>query len=554
MKTVKQALLIKLTELFPSECYEDRKDYLLQFSKDQVLNCLASFNRYINRIISLDISYDTQLKILFELLEGNKVIFDRIKELLKKYNAGNKIPLLFSRASFLIAIDEVRTLEFAKIQNPKPHGVYLLKYLLAINSVIANEQNKNASKKLTTIESIFSKIAPSNELFFFINPVTELLRSFALNFYLKKHHKYSKALGEFEEKIGFSYQVLNTWILDKASLREEKIHVPILYSRNEQDSKILDYFSDLDNLNQVSELEIIRTKKSPIHRSERGIFLLLDINLLVDKSYYSLVNDFFFDNKKKYNFRRDFYMAELGLFFEKHISSIIKRSFHFLKHPSPKTLDELKVRNSEGEIELADAYLRQNKRIMIAQVKVSAINSHDKYSNEDYQMILGTKENIYDKFGLYQIVSSIKKMVFNPTQFDHKISKNKKYEIYPVLIFNERILGLPIVPLMFQNEFCKNLAKELSEPSIYELDTISDIKYENFVIKPVILMHCSWLEILEPYIAQKKIDIWSFLKKYIKETKLQHNLENSLGSLIDDTYFQYVIENANNYLKNENVA
>lgn len=127
--------------------------------------------------------------------------------------------------------------------------------------------------------------------------------------------------------------------------------------------------------------------------------LILDNSFLTEKLYESFINDFWFESVKQAGIDVRSYKSSIGHFFEDYAVHILKQSFNFLKHPSPKALHELLASPNGTQVELADIYIRQNKKVLIGQIKSTGIYSDQQYDTA--QSLFKNKEDyFYDVFGL----------------------------------------------------------------------------------------------------------------------------------------------------------
>jgi len=111
------------------------------------------------------------------------------------------------------------------------------------------------------------------------------------------------------------------------------------------------------------------------------------------------------------------------------------------------------------------------------------------------------------------MIESIRKLIENPEWIDEKIPKGKRIQIYPVIVYADRFLQTPLMNINFQKEFVKQLKdtfEDVKIPSRY----YHEMLINNVSIKPVTLMCIGDLESIEPYLANKTIDIWEQLKAF----------------------------------------
>jgi hypothetical protein len=357
-----------------------------------------------------------------------------------------------------------------------------------------------------TIENISASAIAINELMIEDNPFYIPIKGIKLIEYLSNHPLYCLELDRYFkeilkiEKDKFIYDLLS---LSMANGKENSF-AEFVYN-TEEPNEFLEYLSNnrIKNNNPITLLSI---KKTPFYKENDLRYIVLDINFLVNKSYNFFINDFWFDflkpqknenGKEKFNYKH--YRGAFGLFFEDYVRDIFENSFIHFIHPKPLFFDDLKINTHEGQIEVADIYIRQNKKILVGQVKSSSIYDNEKYSGEINILYRNDREQFFKDFGVNQIFDSIKSILKYSDSFDSKLQITKKLEFYPIIVVNEKVFQTPLMPNLLHFRFQELLKEENFNPHI---------------IHPLVVIHISDLEYLENVLSKKEIQIWELLKSH----------------------------------------
>jgi len=519
-------LIVRVETIFKDFNYEKRLDLIRSFSKQELIKHLAMINFLPN--VGFKDTFDKQIGILGILAENDRELFVKVYNQALLLKSGTDIPLIFSRASTLTAIEEILQSDVKNegYQRIEPHS--FLKYYLSVNSFIAESQHKSDSgsekNNLSFEEKFVAGTAPSNAFFHDFRPLESIRRGICLSHFFQTHKKYSKHYNLYFDEIGYKPELFMVWLMRCIipSLNMRRVHFPIIAPKLEQDKIIFNHLSCGAINKNKSILETFNVTKNPIYKLDKGNYLLLDKELILDKSYHSLINDFYFGKLKVESERWDEYKKEIGIFFEKYVGEKIKSAFSFLKYPPPKVLGELKKKLPNGKKELADFYVRQNKRILIGQVKASAINSKSKYSNSNDDFYKQDKKRFYKAFGVEQFVDVTLDLIINsPQVFDDKFPINKKVQIYPVIVSNERILAAPFIGVSFQEYFVEKVKDKFQNVSWSGNITDNVVINKKIEVRPLVIWSIEDVETLELYIKRRKMVIWEILKKHIKNSQLQ---------------------------------
>jgi hypothetical protein len=406
----------------------------------------------------------------------------------------------------------------------------IFKYLLAVNTEVVKV--KQLPPENTTIENISASAIALNELMIEDNPVYIPYKGICLIEYLSKHPVYGNELQRYFnetlkiDKDRFIYNLLSLSMANS----QKKSFTEFVYNTNEPDA-FLDFLSS-NQFNNRDFIKLLTVKKTPFYKDRDTRYIVLDINFLINKSYNFFINDFWFDylkpqkdekGKDKFSFKH--YRAAFGLFFEEYVGEIIENSFHHLKYPKPLLFDNLKIKVPAGQIEVADIYVRQNKKILVGQVKSSSIYDNEKYSGEINTLYRNNREQFYKDFGVNQTYDSIKTILENSDSFDSKLPVNKRLEFYPIIVVNDKVFQTPLIPNLLHQRFQELLA---------------DDDYKPHKIHPLVVAQISDLEYLENTLAKKKKTIWNILKSHYKK--------------IDNTLMPPLIQTTDRFINPEIVA
>jgi hypothetical protein len=508
-------LILEYKHFFNSAPPENRLDLVKHIPKLNLLYEIAGLNYRLKPYNQLkyDLSLETQSKELEYFCPIDKDLHKHYVQIASSFTKSkDDYPLIFNRASNLFALEEIlNSSDFSTEENfdMKSAEVWdgIFKYLLAVNTEIV--QVKQLAPEDTTIENISASAIALNELMIEDNPFYIPFKGIQLIEYLSKHPVYGVELESYFketlkiDKDKFIYNLLSL----SMSNGQERTFAEFVYNLAEPD-EFLEYLSNnqIKNDNPISLLTI---KKTPFYKENDLRHIVLDINFLVNKSYNFFINDFWFDflkpqknekGKEIFNYKN--YRGAFGLFFEEYISEILVNSFSHLKHPKPLLFDDLKINSKNGQIEVADIYVRQNKKVLVGQVKSSSIYDNEKYSGEINALYRNDRAQFFKDFGVNQTYDSIKTILEESDSFDSKLQVNKRLEFYPIVVVNDKVFQTPMLPNLLHRRF-----QELLEED--------DLKPHK--IHPLVVMHVSDLEYLENILAKKEMQIWDLLKSHYKK-------------------------------------
>lgn len=516
----KLQLILEYKHFFNEEPPQDRLELIRHIPKRNILFEIAGLNYRLKPFNQL--KYDTTLKTQTDELRYfcpiNNNLYDKYRAIFSQYiKDANHFALIFTRASNLFAIEEITNGSgFIENDNFQMRDVSvwnsIFKYLLAVNSETA--KIKPVEDNNLTIENISASSLALNELMIEDNPFYTPYRGIKLIEFLSNHPLYGNEIDHyFNEvlKIQKDKFIFNLLALTIANKSKDDI-TAFVYKTNENDN-FLEYLSD-KKISNSNPTTLLSTKKTPFYKDSDNVYVVLDLNFLMSKSYYFFINDFWFDylkpqknpdNTEKFSFKN--YRGAFGLFFESYVQEILLNSFNYLKYPRPLLFDDLKMNTRSGQIEIADIYVRQNKKVLVGQVKSSSIYDKEKYSGEIDKLYRQDREQFFIDFGVNQTLQSIKDILIHYESFDAKLPVDKRLTFFPTIVVNEKLFQTPMLSNLLHRRFQELMSEE---------------DFGKHKINPLVVIHISDIEYLNNSLASKKIKIWDLLDKHIKK------IENTL--------------------------
>lgn len=510
-------LILEYKHFFDSNPPSNRLDLVKHIPKLQLLYEIAGQNYRLKPYNQLkyDFSLETQAKELEYFCPIDKNLHKHYVRIASSYTKSKiDFPIIFNRAANLFALEEILNNNgFLEDEEDKFDmrtvevwdGIF--RYLLSVNTEIVKV--KQLPPDDITIESISASTIALNELMIEDNPIYIPFKGISLIDYLSKHPVYGAELHKYFNdtlKINKDKFIFNLLSLSMANDQQNR-YTGFAYRTTEPD-EFLDFLSS-KKIENNDYIKLLTIKKTPFFKESDTRYIVLDINFLINKSYNFFVNDFWFDylkpqknDKGEEKFSVKNYRAVFGLFFEEYVSKIIENSFSHLNYPKPLLFDDLKIKTSSGQIEIADIYVRQNKKILVGQVKSSSIYDNEKYSGEINSLYRNDREKFFKDFGVNQTFDSIQKILDHSDSFDSKLQINKRLEFYPIIVVNDKVFQTPLIPNLLHRRF-----QEL----------LDNHDYKPHKINPLLVIHISDLEYLENLLAKKKQIIWNLLESHYKK-------------------------------------
>ena len=540
-----QTSLLVGVDFFNSQFKKEDRFLLIDGLHKSDLICLLALINNSRRTNTNSLAYSKEdiYYVLMCLFSNNEYIVEDWGKRLQGYQIAKDVDsmTLFSRISNLVAIEEILLSDLTDEGTPIRDNNQIenvLYYLCCINDVIVENQMLANKQGLSKMELIVQGMGPSNEFQFYFNPIFDLYRVSQLIDFIQKNSDLAGHLSDFLEKNNLDEQTFFKWAFKFSSQIQtaKSICPPLCIPNTDIDNKHFNYLQKSKFIEGKSILECFNVKKNPVIPYHNG-FLILDIAYFADKASYSFINDFFFEQVKSGGINRSKYYGILGNWFEDYIYNLMKSlvpNEHYLATP-----ESLLINTKNGQIELADIYLREKNQIFITQAKVSEINSKDKYSTIDEGVFTLDKKSFFKSFGLYQLVhTSIKYLVEDEYQYESLIP-HEKIRVFPNIIVNERFFNNPLVNLVFQAEFRRAIKEAFPNTEIPE-NEINPINIGRFIICPVIIMHISDLEMLEIHTSKGCYSLWSILALHLNESQLMYPIEATINDNTGQPYNDYL--------------
>lgn len=520
------ALTVDYEMIFESSApssVEERIELIKHIPKICLISEFASLNYRLRKFDESEYKYDSKTQydeLLYfcgEDVEIYKTYRKKIIDYFQNKGYQNCYPVIFNRATNLFALQEIILYssdipcEGFKMQNVWQD---ILKYYFAINSITSAYKSENETgfsnfQKLTAGHAFLGTLNVTN------SPLLAFERFPKIIEYLRKEEGLNKYFASHFKPYGFDPERYLFYITELYfNLYQKKIptklacfyHIP---TDDKERISILNQLSSWENYFDLKhDFDLTNLKKYPFYKESETQYILLDFDFLIEKVYHFFINDYYFDYlKPNESIGYDYYASQIGYFFENYVSSILKKSLD-KKGITVKVLDELKSTIKGSEIELADFYIKEDNRIVLGQIKASALNNEQNEGTAE--KLFSQNKNFLKDFGLNQTFDSIEYFNEFPKEFDETITGEQKYEIYPVVVLNDLLASSIILPMLFQNELA---------------NFFSSKKYPRFIIHPITLIHIQDLERISSFLESEKIDIWDLLNN------------NSISSLFPKPFY-----------------
>lgn len=501
--------IIDYNYVFGEEPPEENLSLVQNLSRKSLLMELAGLNY---RLKPKDQTwYDTSLeKQLKELKYFTAISYDLYlfyRNFLLKAEKDQGSANLFTRQGCIYGLEDVvnssliQDIDDFKMSK-KEVWDSIIRYLLAINSTITEIKKEETDRP--GLEKLNPKLLVLNELNSQINPIHEAYRGYRLIDYLM-NTKLSEHLKAYFFKTyqldpkEYCFQILSIYVSNNNS---EDSNLDFYY---QVDEKFDSLFSVLSKHYPNQEIfKLLRIRKSPFVKVKNLAYVLSDNNFLIEKLFTQFINDFWFDYLKPnetINIRE--YRGVIGQFIEMYLSEIIRNAFSQNLHIKLLLFDELKIKVDKNEIEVADLYLRYNKKILLAQVKSTSIYDKEKYGGDIMSLYKGNRDEFFKNFGINQLISSIQNLEKYFEYFDPGYPHSGLRKIYPCLIVSDKAIQTPLMAQVFNERF-----QELTQ----------NFSNKKLKIYALTVIHISDFERLEESLFDSPNKIW---------TLLEYNFRNS---------------------------
>jgi len=544
---LKRQLILSYQEFFNQKPPENRLELLNGVSKNEIIHQIASLNTRLKPPghVSYDLSLKTQLEELKYFSGFNEELSKRNYLAYRRFFKDEKTyAIIFNRAANLVALEELIN---SSLPDPPDFNMTeaswdsILRYYLAINTAIVEFKETPPGTSIENFEHVHAALVPLNEYSVPVDPIFLPFRGQRLFRYFLTHTKYGKHIQDYFDKTLETEPDYFIFMMLEIYLRKrDDPKFNYLFRIPPEKIKFYNSLSIRSIKPSNNILECLSIKKSPFYHYQSEFYVLTDDVLSLEKCYDSFLNDIWFDKlKKAFPGSNDFgnYRSELvGPFLENYSEELIRWSFHFLHYPEPKCYSDLKITTGSGEIELADIYIRQNKKILIGQAKSKGIYSKEKYSGS--HEFFKDKEEFYKEVGIDQLIISLNYLHDSPELYEKEIKDIKKLDVFPILIVNDKT---------FQTGLSNNIINQRYQ------EKLSKKTYPKFTLHPVTVVHISDLERMSQYIHERSVQIWDLLRCHYEDKAMLNPFYITLNRCLNGRkYPKHVLEEYRALIKKYN--
>lgn len=441
-------------------------------------------------------------------------------ELYSKLNSYSKPKknhsvVIFNRAACLYGIDFCyRNLKpiIAEFDYTRRFWIDLIHFCLACNDVVT-QFNSDESSKVSLLEDVNAKQALLNELNTISNPILVFNRYISLILFLKRNENYNEYLTQYLDSIKLTPESFIMSLFLIYFNNDQRTGLKFFIRLNKEESpdaySLLQWLSDIKLIPKKHDLDLLSIYKWPVFKRSDEEFIILDVELLLDKVFRQFINDFYFDFLKSKGITYQTYKGVIGMYFEEHIATEFKEVLINSTNTTYRHTSQLLFGNPRKE--LCDIYIRHRKNIFIGQVKSTNFIDDQKFQGT-FEFYKGDIDRFYKDVGIIQLVQTIEWMTKYENEIDSKFNKNTK--IFPAIILSDKFFQTPLMPQVLSNEFNKRLLKI----------------NQNFYVHDLIVMDVSSVERLKAINMKKGKVFWQIL--WINKTLgLVPHFNNTLNSL-----------------------
>ena len=517
MKNITIQLMVGYKELYKEDHTEVLKricDYPLEI----VLAELVGINFKLRGSTDLYSNMDVyvQENILNEWLYNDKyllTLYDKLNTYSK--TKKNQNITIFNRASCLYGIDFCyRNLISIKgeFNYTKDFWIDLIGFCLVCNDIVTEFESEESSR-ISLMEDVNAKQALLNELNIISNPILLFNRYISLISFLKNHDSYGEFLNQYLISLKLTPESLLTSLFliyfNNGQKKGLKFYIKLNKLESPDAYSLLEWLSNIKLIPKKHDLDLLSIYKWPVFKRSDEEFIILDVELLLDKVYRQFINDFYFDFLKSKGITYQTYKGVIGMYFEEHIATEFKEVLINSTNTTYRHTSQLIFGNPEKE--LCDIYIRHKKNVFISQVKSTNFIDDQKFQGT-FEFYKGDMDRFYKDVGITQLVQTIEWMTKYENEIDSKFNNNTK--IFPAIILSDKFFQTPLMPQVLSNEFAKRLSK------------IS----HKFHIHDLIVMDVSSVERLKAVNMKKGKVFWQILWRH-KTSGLVPHFNNTLNFL-----------------------
>lgn len=517
-------LILGFKEFFRKDPPLNRLDIIKEICKENLIAEFAGLNYRLKPKVanSYDTSFEVQLKELKYFCRSNELLKKYAKTIVHYKEAEKHSPLIFTRQTCLFALEEVIQSDLSVVDNFEMDNAQkwdtIFKYLLIINTVITAIGKDSGDA--VNFETLNPKVLPLNEQGLNSQLFNIPFRGLKLFKYLSGLEEIGEHLTKyFSQTYNMSYGEFVNSILKLYTTNSHEDETFDFYYRK-PDSKLNAFLTVLSQKFESTDIyKLLNIRKYPFYRFKNGDYILVDNTMLLEKSYNQFINDFWFDYTKglknegcepQINIKR--YKSIIGYFFESYINESMRYIFADAEHYKVRMFDDLKVNHKGAEVEIADLYVRYNKRVILGQVKATSLYDREKYSGNVDSLYKNNRNEFFKSFGIDQLFNSINILENKIQGIDAKFPVNKPYQVFPVIVVNENALQTQLMPKILQDRFSELVSKENKKVHVY----------------PLSIIHVSDVERVEDTLHKDPDKIWDLLKFHCRNPKFMPPFCNSL--------------------------
>lgn len=465
--------------------------------------------------LAIDVSAKSQMTLISEWLGEDRYVanlYERLNEFSSRVEGRQAI--IFNRAGCLFGIDYCyRHLKESsdEFKYTREFWIDLIEFCLACNEVVTQYEAADGGAKITLLEHVNAQQAILNELKIVSNPILLYNRYIDVVRYFESDKFYGKEFADYLTSLGLAPKTFIESLILIYHNNQQNKKLPFYIWLNVKESpdafQLLTWLSKYTLLKKKHDMDLLTLYKWPVYKYADDKFVMLDPELMLDKIYRQLINDFFFDHLKAKGITYQNYRNFVGQFFEDYVTKNFKDLLTDNKSVTFKHTKQLLFGNPQKE--LCDTYLRHKRNVMICQIKSTNFSDEQKF-NGSFAFYNGDTERFYKDVGVTQLVQSIAWLNEHGDEIDD--SYHPKTIIFPVLILNDKFFETPFMSHVLNIEFRERLSKITNR----------------FNIKDLIVMNVSSIERLHGKGTRKHGFLWTLFWNTIRYNGILVHFNNVL--------------------------
>jgi len=519
MLNIRVILLAGFTDLFKGK-YETALKKIEKYPLQVVLFELVGINFRLrgNTCLNIDVSAKSQMALITEWLGEDDYVsdlYERLNEFSKRVEGRQ--PIIFNRAACLFGVDYCyRNLKevSGEFDYTKTFWIDLIEFCLACNDTVTKYDTAGDESEITLLEHVNAQQAILNELKIVSNPILLFNRYIDLVRYFEADEFYGKEFSDYLTSLGLAPKTFIESLILIYLNKKQNIKLPFYVWLNVEESpdafQLLTWLSNCKILEKKHDMDLLMLYKWPVYKYEKDKFVILDSELLLDKIYRQLINDFYFDHLRKKEITYQNYRNFVGHFFEEYVTRNFQQLLSGNRSITFKHTKQLLFGNPQKE--LCDVYLRHKRNVMICQIKSTNFSDEQKF-NGSYAFYNGDTERFYKDVGVTQLVQSIDWINKHGNEIDD--TYHPKTIIFPVVILNDKFFETPFMSQVLNNEFKERLSK---------IDN-------HFTVKELIVMNVNSVERLHGMKTRTQSFLWRLFWNTIRYNGILVHFNNVLDRL-----------------------